>query len=147
MSIGATSAILHVDDDETDQFFLERALRNAGFTGPYLKADTVDIAKRMLLGTNEFADRTKYPLPHCIVCDRRIRGENGLDFAKWVKSHARYNGIKICIVTGSDSRTDEAEARSRGFLCYRTKPRRAEEWNGVAKFLLESCFEPPAPET
>jgi two-component system response regulator len=145
MSNSRETAILHVDDDETDQFFLERSLRNAGFNGHFLTTDTVDAAKRLLLGTNEFADRKKFPLPGCIICDRRIRGENGLDLAKWVKSHGRYNAIKICIVTGSDSRTDEAEARSLGFLCYRTKPRRAEEWNDVAKFILDYCFESPPP--
>jgi CheY-like chemotaxis protein len=113
--------ILIADDDENDVFFLKRLLNK---TGEYRVQIVHDGSKaiRYLAGEGEFADRSKYPAPCCVILDLKLPKKDGLEILEWMQTHKSCAGIPALVCSGSDSSSHVERARELGAFSFSPKP-------------------------
>ena len=64
-----TKAVLYVEDDDADVFFIERAWQKVGLPHPLYIVRDGEQATHYLTGTGSFAERTEYPMPALMLLD------------------------------------------------------------------------------
>jgi CheY-like chemotaxis protein len=89
--------ILIVDDDEADQFMLERTLRGIGVVNPVRKLSDGTSAIRYLNGDPPYHDRTVHPLPCVIFLDLKMPGVTGWDVLDWVHALSMKRTSKLFV--------------------------------------------------
>jgi len=89
--------ILIVDDDEVDQFMLERTLRGIGVLNPIRKLSDGNTAIRYLNGDPPYHDRTAYPFPSVLFLDLKMPGVSGWDVLDWVHALAIKRDAKLFV--------------------------------------------------
>jgi len=114
--------ILIADDDENDVFFLRRLLDKAGEYRLQIVHDGVQ-AIHYLAGEGEFADRTRYPAPCCVILDLKLPSKDGLEILEWMQTHESCAGIPALVCSGfDDSATHVQRARELGAFSFSPKP-------------------------
>lgn len=93
--------ILLLENDENDVFVFRRALVALGYSGQLVVVSSLTQARNYILGTNEFTNRTAYPIPDLIVADFGLRGETGSDFVQWLLQQPEYLHIPVTFFSGS----------------------------------------------
>jgi CheY-like chemotaxis protein len=108
-------AVLLVEDDENDAFFVRRGLKAIGFEGECHHCLDAETAKAYLEGKGEFQDRVQHPLPSVIVADSAFsHRESGLELLQWAKSQADLASIPFVILSGGVSEDVRARAKALG---------------------------------
>jgi len=95
------AVILLIEDDETDVFFLRRALNSLGFTGDVRVVVNAWQARDYMEGRGAYSDRTYFWTPNLVLCDLHMPGATGLDFLKWLRDHPLFQHIPLVIWSGS----------------------------------------------
>jgi CheY-like chemotaxis protein len=123
--------ILIADDDENDVFFLKRLLDK---TGVYRLQIVNDGSKAIhyLAGEGEFADRSRFPAPCCVILDLKLPNKDGLEILEWMQSHAECKGIPALVCSGLECSNHVERARELGAFSFSSKPPDA---NQVAALL------------
>jgi CheY-like chemotaxis protein len=69
-------------------------------------------------------DQSDHPpsIPSLILLDLQLRGQNGCDFLKRLRSDARFAAIPVVVFTTSDDQTDLARCYANGANGYVVKP-------------------------
>ena len=55
--------VLYAEDEEDDVFLLRHAFKEAGISNPLLSVPDGEAALQYLSGSEEYSDRSSYPLP------------------------------------------------------------------------------------
>ena len=63
-----------------------------------------------LLGVGEYADRERFPLPHCILLDLRLPKVDGLEVLRIIKTSPGIKRIPTIVLTTSATEQDVARA-------------------------------------
>jgi len=116
-----TKTILLVEDDENDAFFLAKALQKLNIENPLRVASDGEQAIQYFRGTERFANRTEFPLPHLVLLDLKLPRLRGLDVLKWIRQTADRQVIVI-VLSSSKNQADIAEAYELGANAYLAKP-------------------------
>lgn len=93
--------ILLLENDENDVFVFRRALSALGYAGQLHVVSSLTQARAYMLGTNEFSNRTAFPLPDLIVADFGLRGETGSDFVQWLLQQPDILDTPVTFFSGS----------------------------------------------
>ena len=123
----ASPAILLVEDDEDDVFFMKRALKDARIANPLFLAEDGGKALEYLAGTGHYSDRSTYPLPAVVFLDLNLPYKSGHDVLAWIKEQEHLKSVTVVVLTSSGEPTDITRAFSLGARSYMVKPPAAEE--------------------
>src|SRR5712691_5013338 len=103
MSHFISHAILLVEDDENDLFFLTDSFARAGVTDPIRVVRDGPEAIEYFKGEGEFADREEFPLPTLALLDFKLPRLTGLHVLKWIRQH---HGLAPIVILFSSSEND-----------------------------------------
>ncbi len=113
---------LLIEDDENDIFFLEHAMKKAGWPGAVkvLRDGAEGIA--YLTGAGAFANRAQHPLPSLVMLDLNLPVKTGLEVLQLFRNTEPDKAVPIIVFTSSTSDIDMREAYRSGANCYINKP-------------------------
>src|ERR1041384_7585578 len=136
-----TLTILCVDDSSDDTLLLRRACRRAGVKFVLQSVDDGDKAIAYFSGTDNYSDRTTYPVPTMLLLDLKMPTKSGFEVLDWLRNHPEYKSLPVAILTSSQHDWDVRQAYLKGANCFLTKPVEYEALIQLAK-ALEKSFEP-----
>lgn len=115
-------AILYVEDDEDDVFFMQRAFKQVGVTHSLMVAHDGQEALDYLMGKGKYADRQQYPIPVLVLLDLKLPRKYGLDVLQWIRKHPAYHTMLVLVLTSSSKELDAHVAYGMGANAYLVKP-------------------------
>ena len=122
-AVNSDQTILVIEDDPSDQFFVQEALRMNGTTNPIQLVGDGRQAVAYLKGEGEYADRARFPYPMFIITDLKMPiGADGFMVLGYLKSHPELGGIPAVVLSASRDRDDIQKAYLLGAGCYLVKP-------------------------
>ena len=122
MKLDPTATILLVEDDPSDVFLMERALKKAKIANPLQVASDGQEAINYLSGVDKFSDRTQFPIPGIVFLDLKLPYKNGFEILAWIRSDSRLDSTLVMILTSSSEERDIAECRRLGARTFLVKP-------------------------
>jgi CheY-like chemotaxis protein len=135
MSATPLKAILVVDDFEDDVHLFLRSAKIVGLTSPIRHVDTVEDAISYVKGEGRFADRDSYPVPALVLLDLKLRGRNGAEVLKWLRSQPELVNIIVVAMTSSENPVIIKQAYQLGANSFVIKPFNADGLNEMVKGL------------
>jgi CheY-like chemotaxis protein len=133
--------ILHVEDNQDDQFFLKRALTEAGIENTIHVVDDGQKAIDYLSSQGPYADREEYPIPCLVILDLKLPKVHGLDVLKWIRAHKEFKSIVVVILSSSPLRNDVDTAYEIGVNSFVVKPISAEQMAHIGRLMKEYWLE------
>ena len=142
----AKSVVLIADDDSNDTFFLRRAFQKAGLSPELFEVPDGEKAISYLSGTDEFSDRTKFPLPRLLLLDLKMPKISGFEVLQWLQQQPEsLQKINIVVLSSSGLPSDIQKARALGAHDYRVKPGDIDEMISMVKDVADQwLMRPPA---
>lgn len=139
--------ILYAEDEETDIFFLKRALQLAA--SPHTLNTVPDGAQALqyLAGEGRFADRLRHPLPSLVLLDINMPKKSGLEVLEWIRRQPQFKSLPVLILTSSGRKEDMDKARQLGADDFLLKPSTPLKLVDVVKSLQERWLSQPLPRT
>lgn len=132
--------ILHLEDDDNDSLFFQRALTRQHFTGAYRRVSTVDAAIRYLEGIQEFAERRLFPLPDVLVMDSSLSGKQTTeDLLKWIEERTEFRPIIRLMLTGGVNPAAEESWKKRGVNAVLAKGVTLSDFAASVEEVLRRC--------
>ncbi len=107
---------LLVDDYYSIRKAVKLTLRNLGFTGEIVEADSI-IRARDILSLKESENKINF-----IISDLQMPEGSGIDFLKIVRSHPQIKGVPFLILSGVNDKNQILQAVSNGVSGYLFKP-------------------------
>jgi two-component system response regulator len=117
-----TKAILLVEDEDHDVFFMQLALEEAGANNPLSVARDGREAIAYLKGEDKFASRHDFPLPGLVLLDLRLPRVPGLQVLKWIREQPGFMKLPVIICSSSSQDSDVDTAYRLGANGYLVKP-------------------------
>lgn len=115
-------AILLVEDNEDDVFFMQRAARACGIQNPLQIVCDGQAAIDYLGGHGPYADRREYPLPFLVFLDLKMPHVGGLDVLAWIRGRGELQTMLVIILTTSKEDSDVQRAYRLGVNSFLVKP-------------------------
>jgi CheY-like chemotaxis protein len=128
-------AILLVEDDQNDVFFLKYAFENAGIGLPIHVAEDGQYAIDYLAGDGKYSNRDEYPLPSLVLLDLKLPVKMGLDVLRWIRQQPALNTLLVVVLTSSKDPADVDEAYRLGARSFLVKPLSVAERDEMAKAI------------
>jgi CheY-like chemotaxis protein len=132
-------AVLYVEDEADDVFFMERAFRKAGLTHTLYAVRDGRQAIAYLAGEQPFTRQT-HPLPCAVLLDLNLPQISGFDVLSWVRAHPELRTMPVVIFSSSGRREDRERAEKLGATHYLLKPISGLEFVSVATELKATLF-------
>ncbi len=107
-------AVLHIDDDPNDAFFVQRAFLKANLGVTVFHVPDGVKAMDYLSGAGAYADRAHFPLPSVVLLDLKIPLLDGFELLSWARNQAPLRRLPIYILSSSDHVRDRTRARELG---------------------------------
>jgi CheY-like chemotaxis protein len=114
---------LVAEDEESDVYFLRRALQKAGVANPLMAACNGHEAIRYLEGDGPFSDRVRHPLPALLLLDLKMPVMGGFEVLAWLEGRPEVKRFPVVVLTSSEEPADQEKARRLGAADYIVKPR------------------------
>jgi CheY-like chemotaxis protein len=121
MSQPSPVVVLVAEDDEADYEFLKCMLRETPLVSLYRVSDG-EQAMNYLEGRGSFRDRQAYPLPDILLLDLNLPKISGLELLERMAGQPAFAGIRISVLSGSDSTANRERALGAGAHDYFIKP-------------------------
>ncbi|KTC91731.1 response regulator [Fluoribacter dumoffii] len=125
--------ILVVDDDEIDCIYMEREL------GKLNLPLTLQVAKNGIEALNLLTKENTQStvMPTIIVLDLMMPKMNGLEFLQCFRTHAKFNSIRIFVLTTSNNNKDKLAVQNYNIDGYFVKDTQFKEFLNQFKRVLE----------
>ena len=117
-----STAILYVEDEETDVMLLQHVLTKVGISNPLHTAKDGKAAKDYLAGNPPFDDRLLHPLPGLVLLDLNLPYWSGFEVLEWIRQQPQLRRLPVVIFTSSSRPDDVARAYDAGANAYVVKP-------------------------
>jgi CheY-like chemotaxis protein len=115
-------SILHVEDDPNDVLLVERALRKFDQSTHIHAVSDGDKALLYLSGSEEFANRERFPFPNLVLLDLKMPRKSGLEVLAWIRGQPALRRVIVVIFTSSKHDQDVNKAYELGANSYLVKP-------------------------
>src|SRR5277367_893529 len=122
MKLNPTATILLVEDQPSDVFLMERALKKAQIPNPLQVACDGQEAIDYLSGSGKFSDRTQFPIPSIIFLDLKLPYKNGFEVLTWIRTQPHLDLTLVMILTSSSEERDIAQCYRLGACTFLVKP-------------------------
>ena len=116
------NTILLAEDSPDDVFIFKSALLKTKLDWALHVVGTGRDAVNYLHGLGHFNERKRYPLPSAVFLDLQLPYLNGFDVLRWIRQQPRFAELVVIILTGSNERQDQEEARKLLATSYLVKP-------------------------
>jgi len=126
-------AVLVVEDNPDDVFFIERAFAESGTAAAIKVVEDGEKAIAYLSGRGAFADREKYPVPTLVLLDLKLPRVPGLNVLSWVRKQPALERLLVVILTSSREAVDINRAYELGANSYLVKPVSSKELADLIK--------------
>jgi CheY-like chemotaxis protein len=115
-------AILLVEDDMNDAFFLRYAFEQAGISNAVKVAEDGKSAMDYLSGSGKYADRDAFPLPSLMLLDLKLPECPGMEVLAWIREQPDLGCLIVIVLTSSADPRDVEQAYRMGARSYVVKP-------------------------
>jgi hypothetical protein len=134
--------ILHLEDDDNDSLFFQRALDQFQFRGAYRRVSSVQETLDYLAGRGEFSDRHLYPMPGVLVADSSLgalTGPQTSDLMTWLDAREEFGSLVRVMLTGGMSAGEQEKWLHRGIACVLLKGVSHEDIAAAVREILRRC--------
>jgi len=118
--------ILVIEDNSSDVFLLERALKKQNLQFELLHLLSGSDGLAFIRGQGTYADA---PIPDLILMDLNLSKYTGADLLREIRSSRRLDGVLVCVWSSSRSQRDETLLKDLGVSLFISKP------TGVTQFM------------
>jgi CheY-like chemotaxis protein len=133
------SLIVLVEDNEDDVFFMRRAMKGAGITGPVQVLSDGQQASDYLTASGNYTDRNQFPMPKLVFLDLKLPYCTGFEVLEAMQRQGTLGSTQVVILTSSPEERDRRRASELGAFAYLVKP----PTPAMLKELLESLQTEP----
>lgn len=126
------TTILAVEDSASDLLMLSHALKQNGFDGEFLSAESADAAYRTMTDRLD----ASLPLPNLVLLDLGLPDESGLEMLEKLKSAPILSSMKVVMFSGSKSTKNMARAKELGAEWYFVKPSNPRDMKFIVQELI-----------
>ncbi len=132
-----STAILYVEDEETDVMLLQHVLTKTGIANPLRTAKDGKAARDYLAGSPPFDDRSRHPLPGLVLLDLNLPYWSGFEVLEWIRQQPQLRRLPVVIFTSSSRPDDIARAYDAGANAYLVKPNALSDLSTLALALRD----------
>ena len=141
--MGLNCNILHLEDDDNDSFFFQRALGQLHFHGTYRRVCSVEEAIEYFTGSGDFANRRLYPLPHVLVADNSLRStKTTAQLMAWLKERSELPSLTTIMLTGAGNTMAVQQPLPEGVTRVLQKRADLDELSASVEKVLKGCIPP-----
>jgi two-component system, chemotaxis family, response regulator Rcp1 len=124
--------IVVIEDNSSDVFLLDRALKQQDLRFELIHLPTGDEALAYVRRQGAFADA---PIPSLILVDLNLARYTGQDIVRGIRAAGHLAGVPICVWSSSRSRRDEATLEGLGVSKFITKPSGLDQFMDIGEIL------------
>ena len=117
--LGPAARILVIEDNSSDVFLLDRALKKQQLRFELVHIGSGVEALAFVRRQGVYADST---IPDLILVDLNLSKYSGEDILRAIRTASHLSGVPVCVWSSSQSRRDEALLREAGVSRFITKP-------------------------
>jgi CheY-like chemotaxis protein len=116
-----SKVVLLAEDDPDDALIFQMMFKRATLPHTLHWVRDGEQVIEWLSGAEQYADRTKYPLPQIVVLDLKMPKKTGLEALEWMRSKKELERLTTIILSSSDDQKDVARAYELGTTTYFVK--------------------------
>jgi two-component system response regulator len=139
-----SKVVLYVEDDADHRELMRSAAKACqvkfGLALAHGYYDAIDY----LGGQDQYADRTRYPMPTFVLVDYGLGSFRGTDLARWIRKQRILSSLPVVMFSGCAEVPEMAECYAAGADYYIRKPRHFEELLKMVRGL-DACLEQNPP--
>ncbi|GAB3735421.1 response regulator [Spirosoma lituiforme] len=113
--------ILIADDDSDDRLFMERALRQSGYTQTVQFVEDGEELMEYLNRSGRYANQN-LPWPDLLILDLNMPRKNGFQALREIKDDSRLRRLPVVVMTTSSADEDILKTYTLGVNSFVTKP-------------------------
>jgi CheY-like chemotaxis protein len=143
-----SATILFAEDSDDEMLIIESAFKQAGWSGPLMRAANGKEAIAYIDGAGKYADRKKFPYPTILMLDLWMPTVNGFEVLKWIRSNPKHRRMLVFVLTSEKSNQMVRETYDQGANSLLLKPTNLDEMVELAETLksyLRVIQRPPLP--
>jgi len=133
-SIDLAVRILVIEDNGSDVFLLERALKKQDLRYELVHLLSGGEALAFIRRQGPYADAA---IPNLILVDLNLSRYSGEDILRAIRSAGHLGGVPVCVWSSSRSRRDEALLKELGVCQFITKPSGLDQFMEIGKIIKD----------
>jgi len=133
-SVNPGARILVIEDNGSDVFLLERALKKQDFRFELVHLLNGGEALAFIRRQGAYADAA---IPNLILVDVNLSKYTGEDILRAIRSARHLDGVPVCMWSSSRSRRDEALLKELGVSLFFTKPSGLVQFMEIGKIIKD----------
>lgn len=126
--------ILVIEDNASDVFLLDRALKSQGLVFELVHLPGGSEALAFIRREGSYAEA---PIPDLILVDLNLSRFTGEDILRQIQTAGHLAGVAVCAWSSSRSRRDEAMLRDLGVSRFITKPSGLDQFMAIGKTIKD----------
>lgn len=132
--------ILLVEDREDDVLLLRRSFQKAGIGNPIQVVGNGEEAINYFSGTGRYSNREEFPLPELVLLDLKMPKVDGFEVLRWVRSQPELAGLRVVVLSSSESIRDVNLAYALGANSFLVKPADFNDFVELSGFINDYWF-------
>jgi DNA-binding response OmpR family regulator len=133
-SVASVDRILVIEDNRSDVFLLDRALKQQDLRFELIHLLSGGEALAFIRRQGAYADAA---LPNLILVDLNLSKYTGEDILREIRSASHLAGVPVCVWSSSQSRRDEALLKDLGIAQFITKPSGLDQFMEIGKAIKD----------
>jgi chemotaxis family two-component system response regulator Rcp1 len=130
----STARILVIEDNRSDVFLLDRALKKQNLQFALVHLLTWSEALAFIRRQGAYA---QVAIPDLLIVDLNLSTCSGEDILREIRSARHLEGLPVCVWTSSRSRRDEAVLKDLGISRFITKPCGLHQFMEIGKIVKD----------
>jgi DNA-binding response OmpR family regulator len=132
--VSITARILVVEDNVSDVFLLDRALKKQDFPFELTHLESGDQALAFIHGEGEHAGAA---VPDLVLVDLNLSKYSGEDILREMRRDGRFEGVPVCVWSSSRSNRDDAILKDLGVSRFIAKPAGLDQFMAIGGLLKD----------
>lgn len=141
VTVAPAARVLVIEDNRSDVFLLERALKQQGVRFELVHLLNGSDALAFIRRQGIYADAA---IPDLILVDLNLSKYSGEDILREIRSASHLGGVAVCVWSSSRSRRDEALLKDLGVSRFITKPSGLDQFMEIGKIIKDLLAVPGA---